>query len=64
MPDAAMLSLEEFRATQQRAAIRQRLHDGFDCWLNRLEDQVQSPNPCAPQKFHPRGSGHDITQPR
>ena len=45
MPDAAILSLEEFRDTQQRAAIRQRLHDGFDRWLNRLEDQVQSSNP-------------------
>jgi hypothetical protein len=45
MPDAAILSLAEFRDTQQRAAIRQRLHDGFDRWLNRLEDQVQSPNP-------------------
>jgi hypothetical protein len=45
MPEAAVLSLEEFRDTQQRAAVRQRLHDRFDRWLNRLEDQVNSPKP-------------------
>jgi hypothetical protein len=45
MPDAAVLSLEEFRHTQQRAAIRQRLHDRCERWLNQLEDQVKSPKP-------------------
>src|SRR5919106_1875788 len=45
MPEAAVLSLEEFRDTQQRAAVRQRLHDRFDRWLNRLEDQVKAPKP-------------------
>jgi hypothetical protein len=41
----AVLSLEDFRGTQRRAAIRQRLHDRFDCWLNQLEDRMQDPTP-------------------
>ena len=49
MPD---YETETFRDTQQRAAIRQRLHDGFDRWLNRLEDQVQSPNPTLEALTH------------
>jgi hypothetical protein len=30
----AILSLEDFRDSHRRAAIRQRLHDRFDRWLN------------------------------
>lgn len=41
----AILSLEDFRDTQRRAAIRQRLHDRFDRWLNQLEDRMQAPPP-------------------
>jgi hypothetical protein len=41
----AILSLEDFRDTQRRAAIRERLHDRFDCWLNQLEDRMQDPTP-------------------
>ena len=42
---AAILSLDEFRDTQQRVAIRQRLHDRFEHWLDRLEARVKAPQP-------------------
>ena len=45
MASAAILSLEEFRDTQRRTEIRQRLHDRFDHWLDRLEDHVKDPSP-------------------
>jgi Uncharacterised protein family (UPF0236) len=41
----AILSLEDFRDTQRRGEIRQRLHDRFDHWLNLLEDRMQHPTP-------------------
>jgi hypothetical protein len=41
----AILSLEDFRDTHRRAAIRQRRHDRFDRWLNQLEDRLQDPTP-------------------
>ena len=41
MTCTAILSLEDFRDTQRRAEIRQRLHDRFDHWLNQLEDRMQ-----------------------
>ena len=41
----AILSLEDFRDTHRRAAIRQRLHDRFDGWLNQREDHMQDPTP-------------------
>jgi hypothetical protein len=41
MASAAILSLEEFRDTQRRAVVRQRLHDRFNHWLNQLEDRMQ-----------------------
>jgi hypothetical protein len=37
MTCTAILSLEDFRDTQRRAAIRQQLHDRFDRWLAFLE---------------------------
>jgi hypothetical protein len=43
----AILALEDFRDTQRRAAIRQRRHDRFDCWLNQLEDRMQDPTPTS-----------------
>jgi len=45
MPCPALLSLEYFRDTHRRAAIRQRLHDRFDRGLNQLEDHMQDPTP-------------------
>lgn len=49
MACAAILSLEAFRDTQQRAAIRQRLHDRLDQWLDRLEARVKDPQPTLEQ---------------
>jgi hypothetical protein len=49
MASAAILSLEEFRDTQRRAAIRQRLHDRLDHWLDRLEVHVKEPQPTLEQ---------------
>lgn len=45
MAAAAILSLEECRDTQRHAAIRQRLHDRLDHWLNTLEARVKDPQP-------------------
>jgi len=45
MAYAAVLSLEEYRDAQRRTEVRQRLHDRFDRWLQRMEDQVKEPKP-------------------
>jgi hypothetical protein len=45
MASTAILSLEEFRDTQRRVEIRQRLHDRFDQWLDKLEAHVKTPQP-------------------
>jgi hypothetical protein len=41
MASAAILSLEEFRDARRRTAVRQRLHDRFDAWLNQLEAHME-----------------------
>jgi predicted ArsR family transcriptional regulator len=43
MASAAILSLDEFRDRQGRAAIRQQLHDRFDQWLDKVEAHVMKP---------------------
>jgi hypothetical protein len=45
MASAAVLSLEECREAQRRTEVRQRLHDRFDRWLERVEDHVKEPTP-------------------
>jgi len=45
MASAAILSLEAFRDAQRRTEVRQRLHDRFDRWLQRVEDHVKEPQP-------------------
>jgi hypothetical protein len=45
MAYAALLSLEEFRDTQRRVEIRQRLHDRFNQWLDNLEARVKEAQP-------------------
>jgi hypothetical protein len=45
MTSAAVLSLEEFCDAQRRTEVRQRLHDCFDRWLQRVENQVKEPKP-------------------
>lgn len=49
MAHAAILSFEEFRDTQQRAQIRQRLHDRMDQWLDTLEARVNESEPTLEQ---------------
>jgi hypothetical protein len=49
MASAAILSLEEFRDTQRRTAIRQRLHNRLDHWLETLEARVKEPQPTLEQ---------------
>jgi hypothetical protein len=49
MASAAILSLEEFRHTQRRTEIRQRLHDRLDQWLETLEERVKDPKPTLEQ---------------
>src|SRR5919197_812194 len=45
MTCAAILSLEEYRDARRRTEVRQRLHDRFDRWLQRVEDHVKEPQP-------------------
>jgi hypothetical protein len=45
MASAAILSLEAFRDAQRRTAVRQRLHDRFDVWLNQLEARMEDRTP-------------------
>jgi hypothetical protein len=45
MASAAVLLLEEFRDAQRRTEVRQRLHDRFDHWLERVEAYVKEPTP-------------------
>jgi Uncharacterised protein family (UPF0236) len=45
MASAAILSLEAFRDAQRRTAVRQRLHDRFDGWLNQLESRMEGRTP-------------------
>ena len=45
MPDAAILSLEEFRDTQRRSEVRQRLHDRFDALAESAGGPGAGPNP-------------------
>lgn len=46
---AEVLSLEKRRATKQREALRQQLHEGFECWLDALESQLPEPAPTLAQ---------------
>jgi hypothetical protein len=45
MASAAILSLEAFRDAPRRTAVRQRLHDRFDVWLNQLEARMEDRTP-------------------
>ena len=37
---AKVIALDEVRASQQRQALRQQLHERFDQWLEELERQL------------------------
>lgn len=40
---AEVISLDDVRASQQRQALRQQLHEHFDRWLDELETQLPEP---------------------
>ena len=46
---AEVISLDEVRASQQRQALRQHLHERFDRWLNELDMQLPEPEPTLTQ---------------
>ena len=43
MGQAEVISLDEVRASQQWASLRQQLHDVFDLWLDDLQTQLPEP---------------------
>ena len=46
---AEVISLDDVRASQQRQALRQQLHERFDRWLDALETQLPEPEPTLSQ---------------
>src|SRR5688572_29281932 len=46
---AEVISFDEVRASQQRQALRQHLHERFDRWLNELDMQLPEPKPTLAQ---------------
>jgi hypothetical protein len=46
---AEVISLDDVRASQQRQALRQHLHERFDQWLDELETQLPEPQPTLAQ---------------
>jgi hypothetical protein len=49
MGHAAVLSLEDLREVKSRAEYRQQLHDRFDQWVERVEEEMQEPKPTLAQ---------------
>src|SRR5215475_374972 len=49
MGAAEVISFEEVHARKQWDALRHRLHDRFDQWLDSLEAQLQEPVPTLAQ---------------
>jgi hypothetical protein len=45
MGAAEVIPFEEVRARKQWATLRQRLHERFDQWLDRLEERLHEPTP-------------------
>jgi Uncharacterised protein family (UPF0236) len=46
---AEVISLDEVRASQQRQALRQKLHEHFDRWLDELDTHLPEPQPTLAQ---------------
>jgi exonuclease VII large subunit len=46
---AEIIALDDVRATQQRQALRQRLHERFDQWLDELNAQLPEAEPTLAQ---------------
>lgn len=49
MGHAKVIALDDVRASQQRQALRQQLHERFDRWLDALEPQLPEPQPTLAQ---------------
>ena len=46
---ATIVSLEAFKQAHERSGIRQQLHEHFDCWLDRVEEQMKGKPPTLEQ---------------
>jgi hypothetical protein len=46
---AAVISLEDLREAKSRAEFRQKLHERFDQWLDRVEAEMKGPKPTLAQ---------------
>ena len=46
---AEIIALDDVRATQQRQALRQRLHERFDQWLDEVNAQLPEAEPTLAQ---------------
>jgi hypothetical protein len=49
MESVAVASLEEYRQAKNRAAFRHKLHQEFDQWLDRVEQEMHTPQPTLAQ---------------
>jgi hypothetical protein len=46
---ASVVSLEDLQESKSRAELRQKLHERFDQWLDRVEEEVKEPQPTLAQ---------------
>jgi hypothetical protein len=46
---AAVISLEDLREARNRAELRQKLHERFDQWLDKVEEAMNEPQPTLVQ---------------
>ena len=46
---AKVIALDDVRASHQRQALRQQLHERFDRWLDELETQLPEADPTVAQ---------------
>ena len=46
---AAVISLEDLREAKSRAELRQKLHERFDQWLDKMEEAMKEPQPTLVQ---------------
>lgn len=46
---AAVISLEDLREAKNRAELRQKLHERFDQWLDKMEEAMKEPQPTLVQ---------------
>ncbi|MBI1987157.1 MAG: hypothetical protein HYS70_02270 [Nitrospinae bacterium] len=49
MGQAAVISLEDLREARNRAELRQKLHERFDQWLDKMEEAMDEPQPTLAQ---------------